>query len=353
MPFFPTNHYPGIYWPTSRQVEAALPVTAAPPVFGTVVSEAMGASGVRVAQFVRIEEQRQLSFFGLDALETAQWGQYFTERGGRGQQAELLVDRFTGRAFTFQNTAADQNFEPVTSIASPQYETTSGQKIGLVQSFAAGAAAPVLRFIPNVGSMNAAVVGSEGTIVLTMICSFHRNSSSGHTLWAWGTTGANTHQIAVELNPQRDLAVSFGNPFGTRTRAGWAGPSTGVMWNSGERITFIAQWTTGSSLGFWVITQSATVQAPTESLSGYTFTMPDSIVTIGAALAGASTAPGIILHFATYKKAYLDPTVLSSHFPFGRNYYSRAEVAERTFQPQRVHPGTDLWLWTWSFRQGT
>ena len=69
MTFFPTNHYPGIYWPTSRQVEAALPITAAPPFFDQLKSDNIAASGIRETIVLRSEERRQLTFFGLDALE--------------------------------------------------------------------------------------------------------------------------------------------------------------------------------------------------------------------------------------------------------------------------------------------
>lgn len=357
MAFFPTNHYPGIYWPTSRQVEAGLPVTAAPPAFGAVVSEAIGASGIRVAQFVRAEEQRQLTFFGVDPIETVQWGQFFSERGGRGQQAELLMDRFTGSIITFNNTYADQNFSGDVSwlqSAVSSYVTVNG-KIGLITNSAGG----YLSIATNATSANAALTDSGTTIVLTVIASFAGNDGVRHHLLVLGKVGTNAgiRFIKFEDNTFKAQMATTSGLVGAYE----VGVSS-VGWPSGTVVSTILQYMdTGQQSmtlqifltmsGQSTVALSSTTQAGSTNQAG-TWDTPTEIGIQGGTQEGGTAWQGILLHFATYKKAYADPTILLSHFPLGRNYYSKAELAERTFNPQRISPGVDLWQWTWTVRQG-
>ena len=346
MTFFPTNHYPGVYWPGSRQVQAALPITAAPPFFDQLTASNIAASGVLETIVLRSEERRQLAFVGLDALETAQWGQYFNERGGRGQQAELLVDRFTGRALTFANTVADQNSEPVSAYAAtPSYHVVQ-DKIGLVAPASRAAA----MFAQNVGSVNAAIVNSAGAVTMTAVCSFAGNDGLAHTFWQCAAANG-TRYVAVQKTAANQMIVTIQNDAAELRTATLSGT---FDWPSGAVVTAIAKWTMGQSLGLQVVVSGSALREGTASLSGTTLTFSSGHrAAVGAdVLDGNPLTRAVLLSFATYRTAYDDPTVLTSHFPLGRNYYSRAEVAERTFNPTRISPGVDAWQWTWTFRQG-
>ena len=346
MTFFPTNHYPGIYWTGSRQVEAQLPVTTAPPFFDQIALDNLAASGIRETIVLRNEERRQLTFFGLDAIETARWGQYFNERGGRGQQAELLVDRFTGRALTFTNTVADQNSEPVSAhLATPSYHLVLG-KIGLV----APASRAAVMFAQNVGSVNAAIVNSTGAVVITAACSFAGNDGLAHTFCHFSAADG-TRAVILQKNAANQMVCQIQDDaagFHLATVSGTAD------WPSGAIVTTIVKWTMGQSLGLQVVVSGSPFREATASLSGATLTFSSGhLAAVGGDIFdGNPLTRAVLLAFATYRAAYDDPTILTSHFPLGRNYYSRAEVAERTFNPSRISPGVDAWQWTWTFRQG-
>lgn len=344
--YWPTDSYPGVYWPTSRQVEAQLPVMAAPPFVDRLSASNLSASGIQETIITRQEERRLLTFFGLDALEVDQWRQYFTERGGRGQQAEMLVDRFTGCSFTFANTVADQNSEPVSAYAAtPSYQMVLG-KIGLV----APASRAAVMFSQNVGSVNAAIVNSAGAVLMTVVCSFAGNDGLAHTFWHAGNVAAG-QGVFVQKTSGNQLIFSIQDSAGVGTTVTLSGT---FSWPSGTIITAIAKWTVGQSLGLQVVMSGSAIRDGAASLPGVILGFANTHrVAIGAGVDDINPLTrAVLLAFATYRTAYDDPTILTSHFPLGRNYYSRAEVIERTFAPTRIAPSVDAWQWTWTFRQG-
>ncbi len=340
MTYYPTNCYPGAYWGSSRQMESLLPAVAAPPQFQEIAPDNYAFAGNREIVRIRSEERRALRLSGIDALEAEQWRQFFTQHAAVGSQCELLVDRFTGKTLTFADTIVDQNTEASSSTGTLSYQWVGAKRGALC---AAGA---VAHFPVNASSVNASVTASEGVIVVSAVCSFAGNDGITKYFWHWGETAT---RLALVKESTSQVFATWVGPDAVERKA----IITSASWPSGSTVTAITRWTQGGTLDLWLFVQGSAMARATASLSGATLTGISSRFAVGAFTDdSAPMSKGVLLHFATYKKAFDDPTVLASHFPLGMNYFPRAELLDKVFMPKRLAATTDVWEFSWTFRNG-
>ena len=202
MTYFPTNLYPKVLYSTSRTVEADFPVVAADPTFIEVGQDAVSQSGRRVSYTYRREEQRAVGFLGASTVELNQWRQFFQDHGGRGAQFELLVDRFTGGIFTFENTLTDQNLATTLNWSlTPSYTVVNCKTALVLPGSGAG-------YLANpVGSLSEHLPSSGGTIVVTFVPDFSSTAgSAGQTVFD-STSGSNRNRLHLAMTDSN--AIDF------------------------------------------------------------------------------------------------------------------------------------------------
>jgi len=343
---FPTNLYPRASWTGSLSVEAALPVAAAPPAFMVHKMENWSVGGVRETIVLRTEESRNVALQAVEPAETQQWQTLFYDHAARGNQFEFLLDRFTGPVLTFPNTVRDQDLAGVMSLTAVATFQTVGGARGLVSI--PGSFRAITR--TNVGSENHTLTHSQGTLVLTAVCSF---TSAGiqRILWDVGcmSAAANGFFLCVQSGLVRWTGfTSTGNQWTL---------AASVNWPSGATVTFIGQWQTTKSMNLYVTVQgSATLtatfnQVGSSGIPGSFTTLANTIVLLSGVGTTAGSLNAVVQLVGHYRYAYDDPSLLASHFPLGKNFYPRCEVLNMTaFAPTRANVTTDLWDIAFSIR---
>lgn len=346
MPFFPTNLYPRAFWTGSLSVDAALPIGAAPPAFNVNKVENYAASGLRETIVIRREETRNLGFQAVEALETAEW-RSFMDYAISGNQFEFLLDRFTGPVVTFANTIKDQDLAGVASMTSvPSYQVATGQRglIAVPGSFS-------LLALTNVGSENHTLTHSQGTFVLSAVCSF---TPAGEQRTLFDVRCANAAANGFLLDVQSGMVRWTGY---TSTGSQWT-RAISMAWPAGAAVTFFGQWLATKSMNLLVAVQGSATITATFDLVG-SAGVPGSFTTLANTLAlfnriatTAGSLAGVLLMAGFFRAAYDDPTALASHFPIGRNYYSKCELLNAVaFTPARQNPGVDQWDFAMMIRQ--
>mgnify|MGYP001578000589 CR=1 FL=1 len=343
--FFPTNLYPRVFWTGSLSIDAVGPAITAQPIFAIVKQENIVASGKRETMVWRQEEVVNVALAGVEPQEAARWRDFYNGHGLIGRQFEFLLDRFTGPVLSFVNTINDQNVSGVASLnAATSYQTIAGQ-IGLRNP----PAGTTLYVLNNVGSENQTLTHSHGCVVLTEAISL-TSASSEYYLFIVGSSTASPNEISLYVRSgQVQLRVDWS------TGSTWVRAAS-VSWLSGAVVTFVAQWQTTRSLDLYVTVQgSATITATQDvdggpGVGGSLSTLANTIRLFQGL---SAVAPSVLLHAGFYRTAYREPSLLASHFPMGRNYWSRGELTDvQVFQPGRSVPSVDLWDISMTIRQG-
>lgn len=349
---FPTNLYPRVIWTTSLSIDAAGPAVLAQPAFAIAKAENIAFSGKKETIVARREEVVTVALARVEPQEAARWRAFHMDHALRGKQFEFLLDRFTGTILSFVNTVNDLDATGIASYTTTASYTTAANQVGLIIT---PSQAVLVR--NNIGSENVVLTHSEGTFVLTCVVSKPSGDIGPYHLFDTRCGVVTGNGLVLYWQAGETTLTGYSSPqsYSQVTK------TASVSWPAGAVVTFMVRWTATLSLDLYITVQGS--NTVTASVTGVTtgpgglgsFTTFANTITLMTRplLENSHTTLGVVLHAGFYRAAYTEPSILASHFPMGRNYWSRAELTgAQVYQPGRTVPSVDLWDISMNIRQG-
>jgi hypothetical protein len=196
--------------------------------------------------------------------------------------------------------------------------------------------------------MAAPLVSSGGAIAMTFVPRFPANTGSMETFLDVVSLSGGSLRLFKSGSCQVDFEVTFSS--GSKATARWAAAS----WTAAvDAVTIVARFSQVGSPALWFGTGGVLRQSSLcpETQTGSLGTLANT-VTLHGNRSNAEYAAGCLLHVGTFRWPYDDPTILSSYFPMGKNYYATAELVDAAFAPSRTSPSVDAWQLALNFRVG-
>ena len=230
------------------------------------------------------------------------------------------------------NTVVDTNGDPASYSLAPVWATISGQPAWDLP------ASGTLTIATNGGSLSSALTASGGTLVLVCAPQFASSTGSAEVFLDISSGGINASRVLVWMTAANELGAQFWWGTGSLFDCRWSPGAP--LWTVGDVVTIVARWSNQTTPVLW-FNSNQTTSAPTTHL-GCMATLPATL-TLHSRVDLTLFAAMRVLLFGTYRYPYDDPTILTSWYPVGRNYYATAELTDQAFAPQPLAPGTDLW----------
>lgn len=374
----PTSRYARFVW-AGHTLDIPDPLTAIGYEDTPIVGANTVASGKREVLHERDEHVCALTFEPMVPEMFARMQRMLREHGGRGEQAEVYIDRQMRASWGFEDGDAEDNnhgnpFRAAEALAFTELVRGGGVTMPAVGTLQAS----LISALPG-GSGNVFFSDDEGTIVLLLKPDYASTDGAEHVWLDCVVAGAGGYRNRLSIikrgndvsggNDDNEVIVAYAGANGAESVI--AAPHT---WAANDELILMVQWKALTDLRLRIndtvyttkkypIVASGSLLAGASVIAGTLGATPNgteqlmdaaptrlSLGTEDEGRLGRGT--GVYGALTIYAVSYGTPDILKTFTYPHRSYYPKGEFIDARFTPLRSQAGGELYYYTLRIRDG-
>jgi hypothetical protein len=340
----PTQWWPRIIYDTTtpKTLDAPLPLAQVSWPRGFLRVDNVAPSAEE-SLFRRTDLAAQLGFQHLRSDFVFTLAKFLEDWAAKGKTFELLIDRFSGSFFEFDDDLRDQNGDAATFTNPTYVAATYGKAVSL------GAADGAFTIPVAPAANNPRILKDEGMLLCIVKPGFAGNDGALHVLLDCAVA-ATQNRLLLQKSAANELEFTiYDNTIGSVKTV-----KAAVSWAVDAEQAIVAIWRTNGAMELWLneVKATGTAGAGTGILNSLA-----STIYLHTDFTTANYAAGKYDRLLLLKKGYVVNAqvlkALKEFFWWGRNYFSRAKVLDLSFNPTKQATGLDLYALTLTVRQSS